>query len=95
MPLGDVDDSLLEENEYDPRADLSHYAFPSNSLLKVYEAGNKQVDMEEQNANKTKIINTLLNYGIEITSIKATVGPTITLYEIIPKAGVRISKIKT
>ena len=93
-PIDEEIDPLAEMEEYDPRADLSHYAFPSSSLLKVYEAGNKQVDMEEQNANKTKIINTLLNYGIEITNIKATVGPTITLYEIIPKPGVRISKIK-
>lgn len=87
-------DPLEEMGEYDPRADLSHFAFPSNTLLKVYDTTNKQVDMNEQNENKNKIINTLLNYGIEITSIKATVGPTITLYEIIPKAGVRISKIK-
>lgn len=94
IPITENTDPLAEMEEYDPRADLSHFAFPSSSLLKVYEAGNKQVDMDEQNANKTKIINTLLNYGIEITSIKATVGPTITLYEIVPKAGVRISKIK-
>lgn len=87
-----VDGEELEE--YNPRLDLSHYAFPMNSLLKVYDSGNHQVDMEEQNANKRKIISTLENYGIEITSIKATVGPTITLYEIIPKAGVRISKIR-
>lgn len=87
-----VDGEELEE--YNPRLDLSHYAFPMNSLLRVYDSGNHQVDMEEQNANKSKIISTLENYGIEITSIKATVGPTITLYEIIPKAGIRISKIR-
>lgn len=87
-------EEVLESEEYDPRADLTHFAFPSSTLLKVYENGNKQVDMEEQTDNKNKIINTLLNYGIEITNIKATVGPTITLYEIIPKAGVRISKIR-
>ena len=63
-------------------------------MLKIYDNGNKGVNMEEQNANKNKIITTLNNYGIEITSIKATVGPTITLYEIVPKAGVRISKIR-
>lgn len=83
-----------EMEEYDPKLDLSHYAFPSNSLLKIYDTTGKEVDMEEQNNNKNKIITTLQNYGIEITSIKATVGPTITLYEIVPKAGVRISKIR-
>lgn len=83
-----------EMEEYDPTKDLSHFHFPSTELLKVYDTTGKGVDMEEQNANKSKIINTLQNYGIEITSIKATVGPTITLYEIVPKAGVRISKIR-
>lgn len=83
-----------EMEEYDPTLDLSHFSFPSTELLKVYDTTGKGVDMEEQNANKNKIINTLLNYGIEITSIRATVGPTITLYEIVPKAGVRISKIR-
>lgn len=87
-------EEVLQSEEYDPRADLTHFAFPSSSLLKVYENANKQVDMEEQTDNKNKIINTLMNYGIEIINIKATVGPTITLYEIIPKAGVRISKIR-
>jgi S-DNA-T family DNA segregation ATPase FtsK/SpoIIIE len=80
--------------EYDPTIDLSHYQFPVLELLKEYNNGITSVDMDEQNANKHKIINTLKNYGIEIDSIKATVGPTITLYEIVPKAGVRISKIK-
>ncbi|MDI9605352.1 MAG: DNA translocase FtsK 4TM domain-containing protein [Bacteroidota bacterium] len=80
--------------EYDPRKDLSSFRFPSSQLLKVYDTGDKAVDMEEQNENKDKIIHTLRNYGIEITSIKATVGPTITLYEIVPEAGVRISRIR-
>ena len=83
-----------EMEEYDPTKDLSHFNFPSLELLKVYDNTGKGVDMDEQNANKNKIITTLQNYGIEITSIKATVGPTITLYEIVPKAGVRISKIR-
>lgn len=91
-------ENILPEGEeiedYDPTKDLSHFHFPSTELLKVYDTTGKGVDMEEQNANKSKIINTLQNYGIEITSIKATVGPTITLYEIVPKAGVRISKIR-
>ncbi|MFT4223681.1 FtsK/SpoIIIE family DNA translocase [Dysgonomonas sp.] len=83
-----------EMEEYDPTKDLSNFHFPSTDLLKVYDTTGKGVDMNEQNANKSKIITTLQNYGIEITSIKATVGPTITLYEIVPKAGVRISKIR-
>ncbi len=83
---------ILED--YDPKKDLSNFKFPEMSLLKVYNAANREIDMAEQNENKDKIINTLRNYGIEITSIKATVGPTITLYEIVPEAGVRISKIR-
>lgn len=85
---------LSTEEEYDPRKDLSSYKFPTLDLLKIYNTGNRGVNMVEQNENKDKIISTLRNYGIEITSIKATVGPTITLYEIIPQAGVRISKIR-
>lgn len=95
------DQDILEPNvtgeemeDYDPTKDLSSFVFPSSALLKVYDNTGKGVDMEEQKANKEKIINTLRNYGIEITSIKATVGPTITLYEIVPQAGVRISKIR-
>ncbi len=83
-----------EQEDYDPKKDLSTFEFPSMELLKVYNTGSKEVDMDEQNENKDKIINTLRNYGIEITSIKATVGPTITLYEIVPQAGVRISRIR-
>ncbi|MFR9165769.1 MAG: DNA translocase FtsK 4TM domain-containing protein [Dysgonomonas sp.] len=91
----DINDESAEEMEdYDPTKDLSSFSFPSTNLLKVYDATGKGVDMEEQRTNKEKIITTLRNYGIEITSIKATVGPTITLYEIIPQAGVRISKIR-
>ncbi|NDV96088.1 DNA translocase FtsK [Dysgonomonas sp. 521] len=94
---GDISDILPEGEEmedYDPTKDLSNFHFPSTELLKIYDTTGKGVDMVEQNANKSKIITTLQNYGIEITSIKATVGPTITLYEIVPKAGVRISKIR-
>lgn len=87
-------EGMEEMEEYDPTKDLSNFHFPSLDLLKVYDTSGKGVDMEEQNANKNRIISTLNNYGIEITSIKATVGPTITLYEIVPKAGVRISKIR-
>ncbi len=83
-PLGD----------YDPTLDLSSYQLPSLDLLEDHHIGNQEVSDEELNANKDKIVNTLIDYKIEIKSIKATVGPTITLYEIVPAAGVRISKIK-
>ena len=83
-----------QQEDYDPRKDLSSFRFPTMNLLKIYNTGDRAVDMAEQNENKEKIIHTLRNYGIEITSIKATVGPTITLYEIVPQAGVRISKIR-
>ena len=80
---------------YDPRKDLEHYKFPSLGLLKVYDNETAPViNQEEQQANANKIVTTLRNYGIEIESIKATVGPTVTLYEIVPQAGVRISKIQ-
>lgn len=81
--------------KYDPTLELAHYCFPTHDLLKVYGTDNNApIDMDEQIANKEKIISTLQNFDIEIESIKATVGPTITLYEIVPKAGVRISKIR-
>jgi S-DNA-T family DNA segregation ATPase FtsK/SpoIIIE len=83
-----------EMEDYDPRKDLSTFEFPKMDLLITHDTGERAVDMEEQMENKNKIIATLRNYGIEITSIKATVGPTITLYEIVPQAGVRISKIR-
>ena len=87
--------NVTKLGKYDPTLDLSHYKPPTLDLLKVYGTDNDtQIDMVEQNANKNRIISTLQNYGIEIDSIKATVGPTITLYEIVPKAGVRISKIR-
>jgi S-DNA-T family DNA segregation ATPase FtsK/SpoIIIE len=87
--------NLAKLGKFDPTLELSHYNFPTLDLLKVYGTDNDtQIDMAEQNANKDRIIKTLQNYGIEIETIKATVGPTITLYEIVPKAGVRISKIR-
>jgi len=86
---------LVEEfGQYDPTLDLGHYQFPSHELLIDYGTGNAKVNNEELVANKDRIINTLKNYGIEIDRISATVGPTVTLYEIVPAAGVRISKIK-
>jgi DNA segregation ATPase FtsK/SpoIIIE, S-DNA-T family len=87
--------SLVEEfGEYDPTLDLGSYKFPSFDLLQDYGGGHAKVNQEELVANKDRIINTLKNYGIEIDKITATVGPTVTLYEIVPAAGVRISKIK-
>jgi DNA segregation ATPase FtsK/SpoIIIE, S-DNA-T family len=87
--------NVAKLGKYDPTLDLSHYNPPTLDLLKVYGTDNDtQIDMVEQTANKDRIIKTLQNYGIEIETIKATVGPTITLYEIVPKAGVRISKIR-
>lgn len=94
VEVPDIVESTEEMEEYDPKKDLSNFHFPSHDLLKVYDTTGKGVDMAEQRANKEKIIKTLRNYGIEITTIKATVGPTITLYEIVPQAGVRISKIR-
>ena len=95
---GEDDDpfyNVTKLGKYDPTLDLSHYQYPTIDLLKMYgNANDTQIDMVEQNANKNRIITTLQNYGIEIETIKATVGPTITLYEIVPKAGVRISKIR-
>lgn len=86
------DPSLLEK--FDPRLDLSRYEFPTLDLLKFYDSGNVEVNREELEENQQMIKQTLEDFGINIASIKATVGPTVTLYEIVPEAGVRISKIK-
>src|SRR5690606_12854752 len=81
--------------EFDPKLELSNYKFPTHDLLKDYSSGSSiTIDQEELEENKNTIVETLRNYKIEISQIKATVGPTVTLYEIIPEAGVRISKIK-
>lgn len=80
---------------YDPRLDLASYKIPDISLLEEHKAVNSEVTNEELISNKNKIVETLKNYKIEIKKIKATIGPTITLYEIIPAPGVRISKIKS
>ncbi|ARS34106.1 FtsK/SpoIIIE family DNA translocase [Pontibacter actiniarum] len=79
---------------YDPTLDLARYQYPNIELLNDYGANKIQVTKEELEANKDKIVDTLANYNISIASIKATIGPTVTLYEIVPDAGVRISKIK-
>lgn len=92
---GDSEYNALDElGVYDPTLDLSSYKIPALDLLKRYNQGETQVDMAEQNENKNKIIQTLENFGISIKSIKATVGPTVTLYEIVPEDGVRITKIR-
>jgi S-DNA-T family DNA segregation ATPase FtsK/SpoIIIE len=80
--------------EYDPTLDLGSYQMPHLGLLNDYGNVETTINQEELNSNKDKIIATLRNYGIEIDKIKATIGPTVTLYEIVPAAGVRISKIK-
>jgi S-DNA-T family DNA segregation ATPase FtsK/SpoIIIE len=79
---------------YDPTLDLSNYKFPTLDLLENYGDNKIKVDREELEGNKTRILDTLKNYGIEIAKISATIGPTVTLYEIVPAPGVRISKIK-
>ncbi len=97
-PKSDTDvlaDKLVEEKGfYDPTLDLSGYKFPPLELLNEYETGKVQVTQEELNANKDKIVATLTNFKIGISSIKATIGPTVTLYEIVPDAGIKISRIK-
>ena len=90
----DVEEEEVEETEYDPTLDLSRYIFPSIDLLEERSTGNPQVTDDELRANKNKILQTLKNYSIEIEKIRATTGPTVTLYEIVPAPGVRISKIK-
>ena len=80
---------------YDPKRDLENYHYPTLDLLKKYDNDGKPfIDMAEQTSNKNRIVEVLRNFGVEISSIKATVGPTITLYEITPAQGVRISKIR-
>lgn len=79
---------------YDPKKDLELFKFPSVDLLNRYGSAKPVVDMEEQNYNKNRIVEILRSFGIEISSISATIGPTITLYEITPEQGVRIAKIR-
>lgn len=85
---------LQEFGEYDPKLDLSDYELPPLELLVDHGSGELTVTKEELEANKNRIVETLSHYNIGIDKIKATIGPTVTLYEIIPQAGVRISKIK-
>ena len=89
-----LSDKILKDfGEFDPTLELSNFRFPTFNLLKQYNES-ISIDPEELEANKNRIVETLKNYKIGIAEIKATVGPTITLYEIVPEAGIRISKIK-
>jgi DNA segregation ATPase FtsK/SpoIIIE, S-DNA-T family len=99
------EEDIVEENmaarlvsdfgEFDPTLDLSNYKFPTIDLLKDYSSGGITINQAELEENKNNILETLRNYKIEIAQIKATVGPSVTLYEIVPEAGIRISKIKS
>ena len=98
-----IGDNHTEEDEaykgptlepYNPRLDLENYKFPHLNLLDHYDDTDNNIDMEEQNANKDRIIEVLRSFDIEISSIKASVGPTVTLYEITPAQGIRIAKIR-
>ena len=98
-----IGDNHTEEDEaykgptlepYNPRLDLENYKFPHLNLLDHYDETDNNIDMEEQNANKDRIIEVLRSFDIEISSIKASVGPTVTLYEITPAQGIRIAKIR-
>lgn len=90
----EINKKLHEFGEYDPKLDLSTYELPHIDLLEAYGTGVINVSKEELEENKNKIVQTLANYKIEIAKIKATIGPTVTLYELVPAPGVRISKIK-
>ncbi len=86
--------NLLPDSDYDPTLDLSNYQYPPLELLEEHSSGSQKVTAEELEENKNTIIETLRHYKIEITKIKATIGPTVTLYEIVPAPGIKISKIK-
>ena len=100
-----TDEDVIEENlaaklvadfgEFDPTLELSNYKFPTIDLLKEYTSVGITINQEELEENKNRIVETLKNYKIDIAQIKATVGPSVTLYEIVPEAGIRISKIKS
>lgn len=96
VPVFDEDGELggVPMAPYDPTLDLSSYKYPTLDLLDDHASGNAEVSNEELISNKNKIVETLRHYKIEITKIRATIGPTITLYEIVPAPGIRIAKIK-
>ena len=90
-----LSDKLVDNfGKFDPKLELSKFQFPKLNLLKQYDSEKITIDKDELEENKNRIVETLGNYNISISNIKATIGPTVTLYEIIPDAGVRISKIK-
>jgi S-DNA-T family DNA segregation ATPase FtsK/SpoIIIE len=95
-PSDDDTDEIYGQGmaDYDPTLDLSGFKFPTLELLEDHKSGNAEVTNEELISNKNKIVETLRHYKIEITKIRATIGPTITLYEIVPAPGIRIAKIK-
>ena len=86
--------NTVPSEPYNPRLDLEYYQFPTTDLLDTHGDSGTAIDMKEQNANKDRIISVLKNFGVDIVSIKATIGPTISLYEITPAPGVKISKIR-
>ena len=93
--LDNLSDKLVDDfGRFDPKLELSKFQFPKLNLLKQYDSEKITIDKDELEENKNRIVETLGNYNISISNIKATIGPTVTLYEIIPDAGVRISKIK-
>lgn len=94
MTDDELKDLSKEFGDYDPKLDLSSYMLPSVDLMENYGGSQPHVNKEELEANKNRIVEALGHYNIEIAKIKATVGPTVTLYEIVPAPGVRISKIK-
>jgi len=100
MTIEDIDPEDINPDdgalgEYDPTLDLPSFKYPPLSLLKEYDKGDSTVTNEELISNKNRIVETLGNYNIKIDKIKATIGPTVTLYEIVPAPGIRISKIKS
>jgi DNA segregation ATPase FtsK/SpoIIIE, S-DNA-T family len=92
IPESDISSDSMDD--YDPTLDLEFYKRPTIDLLKDYPKQDNEIEAQELNENKDRIVKTLQDYKIEISKIKATIGPTVTLYEIVPAAGVRISKIK-
>ncbi len=90
-----VKKNIVPQDDYDPTMELSRYKFPDIDLLEDHNSSFARVSKQELEDNKNKIVETLRNYKIEIVKIKATIGPTVTLYEIVPAPGVRISKIKS
>ena len=92
MSQKDIKTKLEELGDYDPKLDLSNYKIPAVNLLNDYGSGKIEIDKIELENNKNRIVETLANYKIGISSISATIGPTITLYEIVPEAGYESQK---